>query len=64
MNKLTKKFQLWSRGDYSYSLSEFETLEELLDEVGGKWTLDFYVTQRVDLGDIPTTKPKPTGEQK
>jgi hypothetical protein len=58
MRHLTKQFQLWIRSE-DYRLIEFNTLEELLEEIALGLTTDFFITQKCDIEKIPVKKEQP-----
>lgn len=56
MKKFKKKYQLWTRGDSEYSFSEFDTIEECIQDVTSYYTDDWYITKRVDINFIEMRK--------
>ncbi|MFA5407007.1 MAG: hypothetical protein WC307_06645 [Candidatus Nanoarchaeia archaeon] len=48
MKKLIKMYQLWYGPD-GYSLREYDTLEELFDDLPNVYTNDFYITKKCNV---------------
>jgi hypothetical protein len=47
MNKITKQYQLWTFSDGGYHLTEFDSIEDCINET--KYTNDWYITKKVDI---------------